>query len=155
MLKDDVLVVFIAQQILTLCRLLCSLLGLRICIGGLCGLLFLSYGLFGGSVSLLLRRDLLQTVELLAVQLVQLRVDVLDRVLGAGDDDVLAGSASVIGGREVLRCIHLHGVDTAVDNLDDLVQDDEGGLQTGELDQRLDGAGICLSTPLDLLSTLA
>ena len=90
--KDDVLVVLVAQHVLGLYRLLCRLLRLCLCVGRLCRLLLLSYGLLGGSVSLLLRGHLLQAVELLAVQLVELRVDVLDGVLGARNDDVLAGA---------------------------------------------------------------
>lgn len=89
-LKDDVLVVLVTQQVFALCSLVSSLLRLAVCICGLGSLLLLPYGFFGGGVTLLLSRDFLQTVEFLAVELVELRVDVLDRVLCAGDDDVLA-----------------------------------------------------------------
>lgn len=92
MLEDDILVVVISQEVFAGTCLLGGLLGLTLCVGRLCSFLLLPYGFFGGSVSLLLCRHLLQAVEFLSVQLVQLRVDVLDRVLGSWDDDVLAGT---------------------------------------------------------------
>jgi hypothetical protein len=60
-----------------------------------------------------------------------------DGVLGARDDDML------------------DGIDAAIHHLDDLVQGDEGGLQAGELDQRLYGPAVGLATALDLLAALA
>ena len=71
-LEDDVLVVLVAQQVFAVTCLVCCFLRLAVLVGGLGGLLFLSYGLSGGSVALLLRRHLLQAVELLAVQLIKL-----------------------------------------------------------------------------------
>jgi hypothetical protein len=90
-LEDDVLVVLVAQQILALDSVFCSLFGLSVFVLSLCGNPLLSCGLFCGSIALLLGRDLFQAVELLSVELVELRVDVLDCVFGAGDNDVLAG----------------------------------------------------------------
>jgi len=67
------------------------MVGLRIdalLFGRLFGLL--TFGLLCLSVSFLLARHLLQSEELLSVQLVQLRVDVFDRVFCSGNDNVLA-----------------------------------------------------------------
>lgn len=50
---------------------------------------------------------------------------------------------------------YVHGVDSSVDNLDDLVEDDKGSLQTGKLDKSLNSSGISLPTSLNLLASLA
>lgn len=50
---------------------------------------------------------------------------------------------------------NVHGIHTAVDHLDDLVEDDKGSLQTRQLYQCFDGARIRLPAALDLLATLA
>jgi hypothetical protein len=47
-----------------------------------------------------------------------------------------------------------HGIDSPIDNLDNLIQNDKRSLQTGKLNQRLHSSGIRLSTPGDLLSAL-
>lgn len=49
----------------------------------------------------------------------------------------------------------LHGVDTTIHDLDNLIQNHKRRLQTGQLHKRLHGAGIRLPTPLDLLPALA
>jgi hypothetical protein len=59
--------------------------------------------------------------ELLALELVQLRVDVRNRRCEARHDDAV------------------ERVDAAVGHLDRLVEGDEGGLQGGELDEHVDG----------------
>ena len=46
-------------------------------------------------------------------------------------------------------------ITSSVNDLDDLIQDDESGLETSKLDEGLDGAGISLSASLDLLAALA
>ena len=66
-LKDDILVVFVTQQVFAVSCFLGSLLGLTLCICCLCRLLLLSYRLFSGSISLLLGRHLLQAVELFTI----------------------------------------------------------------------------------------
>lgn len=47
----------------------------------------------------------------------------------------------------------LDGVDSPVDNLDRLVENHEGCLQTGKLDQSFNCSGICFPASLDLLTT--
>ena len=64
--------------------------------------------------------------ELLPLQLVQLRDDVVEGPLDPGDDDVL------------------DGVDAPVRDLDHLVERDEGGLQRRQLHQQLHGARVVL-----------
>ena len=51
--------------------------------------------------------------------------------------------------------VGVHGVDSAVHDLDNIVQDDKGCLQTGKLDQSLDCSDICLPTTLNLLTSFA
>ena len=89
------------------------------------------------TVPLLLPLDLLELVEFLPVQLVELAIDVLDSILGPGDDDVF------------------DSVNSAIDDLDDVVEDDEGGLQAGEFDEGLDGLPVDVPSSRDLLSTPA
>ena len=71
------------------CLFLGRLFASRLFTSSLCSLLLLSYSLFSGSVSLLLCRYLLQTVELLSIQFIEFRIDVLDRIFGSWYNDVL------------------------------------------------------------------
>ena len=91
--EDDVLVVLVAQQVFAL--------GCVFGVGALGGiLLFQSRCFLDRSVSLLLARDFLEAVEFLAVELVELRVDVLDCVFCSRDDDVLTGWRLLVGGKQ-------------------------------------------------------
>lgn len=49
----------------------------------------------------------------------------------------------------------IHGVDSPINNLDDLIKNDKGSLQTRQLNKRLNSPGIRLPTALHLLATLA
>ena len=49
----------------------------------------------------------------------------------------------------------VHRIDSSVDNLDNLIKDNERRLQTSQLNKSLHSPGICLATPLHLLTTLA
>lgn len=91
-LKDNILVILVTKQVLALRRLLCCLVRLSLFAGCGCSLLLLSYSLFSSSISLLLCRHLLQAEEFLSVEFVELGVDVFDRVLRSGDNDVLTGA---------------------------------------------------------------
>lgn len=82
-LENDILVVLVAQHVFALGCILCLLAVVGLLLG------LESRRLLDGRISLLLARHLLQAVELFSVQLVELRVDVLDGVFCAWDDDVL------------------------------------------------------------------
>ena len=62
---------------------------------------------------------------------------------------------AVSADRDLNSAGYPHGVYTAVDHFDNLIQYDKGGLQTGQFYQCLDCSCVCLSTPLHLLTTLA
>ena len=115
-------------------------------------LLFLFCGII---VSLLIALNLLQAVEFLSVKFIQLRIYILDGVLGAWYNDVF------------------DRIDSPVHNLDDLVKGDESclsqmlkgsgqdckvstlmtNLQTSKLHQSFHGSCIRFSAPLNLLSS--
>jgi len=92
--KDHILVAFITQNVLALAILLILLVALP-------PRLLAPLGIFFGLRALLDALDLLQPEELLAIQLVELGVDVLDRVLRAWDDDVL--TATLVSSRSATR----------------------------------------------------
>lgn len=110
--------------------------------------------LFFLSIPLLLARDLLQPVEFFSVEFVELRVDVLDGIFCAGNDNVLAGYV-LVDSHHKWQYEYIHGVDSSIYHFDDIVENDKGGLQTSELYESLNSPGVSLTTPLDLLTSLA
>ena len=84
--KYNILVPLLAQNVAALAASILFLV--------LLGLLQLPFLLLYRRIPLLLVGYLFQSEELLPVQLVQFRVDVLDRVLRSRDNDVLAGISS-------------------------------------------------------------
>lgn len=90
-LKDDILVALITKQILRGLPLVIAIISFLLAFS-----LLRSPGICSFGLSLLGALDLLQPVELLPVQLVELRVDVLDCVLRARYDDVFAVIALVL-----------------------------------------------------------
>jgi len=88
-------------------------------------------------VILLLLLHLFQPVKLFPLQLVQFRQNIADRVFVPRDNNVF------------------DRVDTTVGHFDDFVEDDEGGLERGELDEDFDGFVVGFAAARDLLASLA
>ena len=79
----------------------------------------LRHSLLKGSLLLLHLQDLLQSENILSLQLVQLRLNVSDRFLHSGND-------------HIVQSVH-----TTICNLDGLIERDEGGLQRRQTNDHL------------------
>lgn len=92
--ENDVLVILITEQVFALDSIFD--LGILVLVLLILLLSGLSGCLFSCSVLLFLVGDFLQTVEFFTVELIQLRIDVLDCILSSRNDDVLTVTGLVL-----------------------------------------------------------